>query len=179
MCSSRPPSLRWGWMSPTPALWLCLTPTGSVSLNCTSYVVELGGGKSRVSVCSSRPPGPARSGWGGGGVGVLCLFVPPGGPGWVGLERVEAVAATLDGFELARVDLELRREGDVLGAAQSGGRSSLRLLRVAHHGDIIADARELAQQIVEVDPQLREHPTLADAVRRRLDDEASEFLGKG
>src|SRR6218665_2840947 len=131
MCSSPPPSLRWGWMSPTPALWLCLTPTGSVSLNCTSYVVELGGGKSRVSVCSSRPPGPARAGWGGWGGGGV-------------------VAATLEGFELARVYLELRREGDVLGAAQSGGRSSLRLLRVAHHGDIIADARELAQQIVEV-----------------------------
>src|SRR6218665_1500602 len=98
MCSSRPPSLRWGRMSPTPALWLCLTPTGSVSLNCTSYVVELGGGEYRVSVCWSRPAGP----------------------GAVGLERVEAVAATLDGFELARVDLELRREGDVLGAAQSG-----------------------------------------------------------
>jgi len=116
---------------------------------------------------------------GRGEVPGLCLLVTTAGPGSVGLERVEAVAATLDGFELARVDLELRREGDVLGAAQSGGRSSLRLLRVAHHGDIIADARELAQQIVEVDPQLREHPTLADAVRRRLNDEASEFLGKG
>ncbi|MRG58726.1 DEAD/DEAH box helicase [Agromyces sp. CFH 90414] len=116
---------------------------------------------------------------GRGSVPGLCLLVTDAEPGSVALERVEAVAATLDGFELARVDLELRQEGDVLGANQSGGRSSLRLLRVARDGDLIADARELAATVVDEDPSLAGHPALAAAVRRRLDDEASGYLSKG
>jgi ATP-dependent DNA helicase RecG len=93
-------------------------------------------------------------------------------------ERVEAVAATLDGFELAQIDLELRREGDVLGANQSGGRSSLRLLRVATDGDLILQAREAAAGVLDGDASLREHPALRAALARRLDETDREFLAK-
>lgn len=116
---------------------------------------------------------------GRGSVPGLCLLVTHADPGSVALQRVEAVAATLDGFELAQVDLELRREGDVLGGAQSGGRSSLKLLRVARDGDLITDARAAASALLDEAPELDEHRALAAAVRRRLDDEASEFLSKG
>jgi ATP-dependent DNA helicase RecG len=116
---------------------------------------------------------------GRGSVPGLCLLVTHAEPGSVALDRVEAVAATLDGFELAQVDLELRREGDVLGATQSGGRSSLKLLRVARDGDIIAEARAAAAALIDDGPGLREYPALAAAVRRRLDEDASEFLSKG
>jgi ATP-dependent DNA helicase RecG len=116
---------------------------------------------------------------GRGSVPGLCLLVTAAEPGSLALQRVEAVAATLDGFELARVDLELRQEGDVLGATQSGGRSSLKLLRVARDGDVIADARELAAELLAEDPGLQRHRALAAEVRRRLDAEASGFLSKG
>ncbi|MGR0318057.1 ATP-dependent DNA helicase RecG [Agromyces sp. ZXT2-3] len=116
---------------------------------------------------------------GRGSVPGLCLLVSHAEAGSVARERLEAVAATLDGFELARVDLELRREGDVLGATQSGGRSSLKLLRVARDGDLIADAREAAAELLVADPKLAGHPALAAAVRRRLDDETSEYLSRG
>jgi len=116
---------------------------------------------------------------GRGSVPGLCLLVTHAEPGSVALERVEAVAATLDGFELAQVDLELRREGDVLGATQSGGRSSLKLLRVARDGDLIAEARASAAAIIDGGAALDAHPALAAAVARRLDDEAREYLSKG
>ncbi len=115
---------------------------------------------------------------GRGEVPGLCLLVTRALPGSPALQRVEAVAATLDGFELARVDLELRREGDVLGAEQSGGRSSLKLLRVVRDGDLIAEAREEAAEVIRADPRLVHHEALAAAVRRRLDDETSGFLNK-
>jgi ATP-dependent DNA helicase RecG len=116
---------------------------------------------------------------GRGTVPGLCLLVSAAEPGSLAMQRVEAVAATLDGFELARVDLELRQEGDVLGAIQSGGRSSLKLLRVARDGDVIADARELAAELLADDPGLARHRALAAEVRRRLDAETSGFLSKG
>lgn len=115
---------------------------------------------------------------GRGGVPGLCLFVTAAQPETLARERVEAVAATLDGFELAQVDLELRREGDVLGATQSGGRSSLKLLRVATDGDLIGDARIAAAEMLEADAALAQHPALKDALARRLDDDAREFLAK-
>ncbi|MET1020158.1 MAG: ATP-dependent DNA helicase RecG [Microterricola sp.] len=115
---------------------------------------------------------------GRGGVPGLCLLVTRAVPESVGLARVEAVAATLDGFELAQVDLELRREGNVLGGMQSGGHSSLRLLRVAFDGELILDARRAAEGIIDEDPELREHHGLADAVARRLDEASREFLSK-
>jgi ATP-dependent DNA helicase RecG len=116
---------------------------------------------------------------GRGGLPGLCLLVTAAEPGSLARQRVEAVAATLDGFELAQVDLELRQEGDVLGATQSGGRSSLKLLRVVRDGEVIADAREAAAALLVADPQLAAHAPLAAAVRRRLDDEATGFLSKG
>ena len=115
---------------------------------------------------------------GRGSVPGLCLFVTRAEQETLARDRVEAVAATLDGFELAQVDLELRREGDVLGSAQSGGRSSLRLLRVVTDGDLIAEARELAAGVLESDPTLHEHPALREALDRRLDESEQAFLAK-
>ena len=116
---------------------------------------------------------------GRGGVPGLCLFVTRTEPATVARERVDAVAATLDGFELAQVDLELRREGNVLGADQSGGRSSLKLLRVVRDGDLIGEARAAVEQMLADDPDLARHPALADALTRRLDEAERAFLAKG
>jgi len=116
---------------------------------------------------------------GRGGVPGIALFVTGEPEGTQGRERVDAVAATTDGFALANVDLELRREGDVLGENQSGGRSSLRLLRVVHDAELIAEAREVAAAVVSGDPELEHHPALHAAIRRRLDEDESDFLGKG
>ncbi|MBI1377740.1 MAG: ATP-dependent DNA helicase RecG [Frankiales bacterium] len=108
----------------------------------------------------------------------LCLLVtdlPAGAPA---RERLGAVAATLDGFELSRLDLETRREGDVLGVSQSGQRSSLRVLSVLRDEDVIAAAREEASVIVAEDPTLVEHPALARAVAATLDEERADYLDK-
>ena len=115
---------------------------------------------------------------GRGSVPGLCLFVTSAEEGTLGRQRVEAVAATLDGFELAQKDLELRQEGDVLGSTQSGGRSSLRLLRVAKDGELISEARKLAEVVLENDPALAAHPALKEALDRRLDESAQAFLAK-
>ena len=106
---------------------------------------------------------------GRGDVPGLCLLVTEAKPRTPARARVEAVAATLDGFALAEVDLELRGEGDVLGDAQSGIRSSLRLLRVVTDADLIARARQEGERILADDPMLRTHPGLAQAIDRRLD----------
>jgi ATP-dependent DNA helicase RecG len=116
---------------------------------------------------------------GRGSVPGLALFVTHAVTGSLARERVEAVAATTDGFELSRVDLELRAEGDVLGSSQSGGRSSLRLLRAARDGDIIADARAAAETVLVADPALAEHEALKQALRRRLSASEREYLNKG
>jgi ATP-dependent DNA helicase RecG len=116
---------------------------------------------------------------GRGGVPGLCLLVTTAPIGTPARERIEAVAQTLDGFELAQVDLEQRQEGDVLGRFQSGGQSSLRLLRVATDGDIITDARTAARDLIGGDPELRTMPALRAAVRRRLDDTERAALSKG
>ncbi len=115
---------------------------------------------------------------GRGGVPGLCLMVTDAEELTLARERVEAVASTLDGFELANKDLELRQEGDVLGSVQSGGRSSLRLLRVARDGELIMEARELAQGVFADDPELERHPELAAALVRRLDETSRDFLAK-
>ena len=115
---------------------------------------------------------------GRGGHAGLCLLVTSAPADSVARERVDAVASTLDGFELAQVDLDLRREGDVLGNLQSGGRSSLRLLRVARDGDLIGLAREHAAEVLDDDPRLADHPALAAAIARRLDDRGREAMGK-
>jgi ATP-dependent DNA helicase RecG len=115
---------------------------------------------------------------GRGSVPGLALFVTYAEEDTLARQRVEAVAATTDGFELARIDLELRHEGDVLGVSQSGGRSSLRLLRAARDGDLIADARELAAEVLAEDPSLATHAALAEALRRRLSEAERDFLDK-
>lgn len=109
----------------------------------------------------------------------LCLLVTSAEPGSPGRERLEAVAATTDGFALARVDLQARREGDVLGAMQSGRRSSLRLLQVLRDEDLVIAARDEASAIVSADPDLREHRRLRSAVARLLDDDRTDYLDKG
>lgn len=96
----------------------------------------------------------------------LCLLMSVAEQGTTARERIEAVAATSDGFVLAEIDLELRREGDILGTAQSGGRSTLKLLRVTHDGELIAHARELADALLDEDPQLAGHPGLAAIIAR-------------
>ncbi len=83
-----------------------------------------------------------------------CLLVTHAEQGTTARARVEAVAATLDGFELAAADLELRREGDVLGASQSGRRSGLRLVRVTKDAELIDRAREYAEAVLATDPEL-------------------------
>ncbi|QBE50036.1 ATP-dependent DNA helicase RecG [Leucobacter triazinivorans] len=96
----------------------------------------------------------------------LCLLMTTAEQGTVARERIESVASTSDGFALAEIDLELRREGDILGTAQSGGRSTLRLLRVAEHGELIIRARELAAEMLARDPELRDAPGLAALIAR-------------
>ena len=108
----------------------------------------------------------------------VCLLVTAAADGTPARERVDAVAASNDGFELARVDLELRREGDVLGERQSGGRSSLVFLRVVRDADTIVDARGEAERVLAADADLEQHPALADAIARRLAAEEAAFLGK-
>ncbi len=108
----------------------------------------------------------------------LCLLVTESPEGTDARERLAAVAATSDGFELSRFDLAARREGDVLGAAQSGSRRSLRLLSVLDHEDVILRAREEATRLVDADPDLSGHPVLARVLAREFDPEHAEYLEK-
>ena len=108
----------------------------------------------------------------------LCLLVTEAPAGTSSRERLDAVAATTDGFELAQLDLETRREGDVLGATQSGRRSSLRLLSVIRDGGVISDAREAADRLVLVDPLLETVPGLKLEVDRLVSREQARFLEK-
>ncbi|WP_035801256.1 ATP-dependent DNA helicase RecG [Kitasatospora mediocidica] len=109
----------------------------------------------------------------------LCLLVSEMPAGSSARARLDAVAGTLDGFELSRIDLEQRREGDVLGQAQSGVKSSLKVLSVLQDEDVIATAREEAGRLVAVDPELADHPDLRTALESLLDEDRAEFLEKG
>lgn len=109
----------------------------------------------------------------------LCLLVTDMPEASPARARLGAVAATLDGFELSRIDLEQRREGDVLGQAQSGVRSSLRMLAVIEDEEIIAEAREEAVAVVSADPDLEHLPELRTALDALLDDEREQYLDKG
>jgi ATP-dependent DNA helicase RecG len=115
---------------------------------------------------------------GRGGAPGLCLLVTGAAAGTTARARVDAVAATRDGAALARLDLEQRREGDVLGAAQSGRRSSLRVLRVLRDEDVIERARGYAERILDEDPELTAHPRLEAQLEARLDAGREEFLDR-
>lgn len=115
---------------------------------------------------------------GRGGLPGLCLLVTEAAPGTSSRSRVEAVASTLDGFALAEIDLELRGEGDVLGGAQSGVRSSLRLLRVVTDAALITEARAEGERLLADDPALVRHPGLAAALERRVGVEERAALAK-
>jgi len=106
----------------------------------------------------------------------LCLLLTAAEDDSIALHRIEAVAAESDGFKLSEIDLELRREGDVLGASQSGGRSSLRLLRVIQDSELIQKVRIELEELFEVDPLLANHPTLRLAIDQA---NAAENLAKG
>ena len=107
----------------------------------------------------------------------LCLLVTEAPPASPARERLDAVAATLDGFKLSRLDLEQRREGDVLGAAQAGRQSSLKLLQLLKDEDLIRQARQDATAVVSADPQLTAHPALREAIDELLGVQA-EYLDK-
>ncbi|GGT29880.1 ATP-dependent DNA helicase RecG [Streptomyces chromofuscus] len=109
----------------------------------------------------------------------LCLLVTEMPEASAARQRLNAVAATLDGFELSRIDLEQRREGDVLGQAQSGARTSLRVLAVIEDEEIIAEAREEAARVVAADPELIALPGLRTALDALLDEEREQYLEKG
>ncbi|MGH8963248.1 MAG: ATP-dependent DNA helicase RecG [Jatrophihabitantaceae bacterium] len=108
----------------------------------------------------------------------VCLLVTDAPAGSPSRERLDAVAATTDGFELARLDVEQRREGDVLGAAQSGRRSHLQLLSLLHDEALIVAARAEATDLVARDPELSEHPLLAAELAVLQADERSDYLDK-
>lgn len=116
---------------------------------------------------------------GRGGYAGTCLLVTRQEKGGVSRERLDAVASTTDGFELSRIDLAQRREGDILGAAQSGSKSTLRFLRALADADIIERAREDARLVVDKDPTLAMHPSLARTIDRALDADREAFLGRG
>ena len=107
----------------------------------------------------------------------LCLLVTDQPAGTPARERLDAVAATTDGFELARLDVEQRREGDVLGVAQSG-RGSLRLLSLVRDEELIGAARAEATELIDADPALTAYPLLAEQVNELASDERADFLEK-
>ena len=109
----------------------------------------------------------------------LCLLVTNAVAETPARARLDAVAATLDGFELSRIDLEQRREGDVLGARQSGTQSHLRLLRVLRDEDLIEAARRDAQEIITASPDLTSYPALKNELNTMARDMAVDYLDKG
>ena len=115
---------------------------------------------------------------GRGGKPGLCLLVTDAPPGSPARDRLDAVAATVDGFALSRLDLEQRREGNVLGAVQAGRKSGLKMLTLLRDEELIVQARAEAQALVDADPQLAAHPALIDAIRVLLDEEQAKFLEK-
>jgi ATP-dependent DNA helicase RecG len=108
----------------------------------------------------------------------VCLLVTAAEAGTPARDRLDGVAATIDGFELARLDLEQRREGDVLGDSQSGRRSQLKLLRLLRDEDVIAAAREDAKALVAGDPLLDDQPALRAAAEALAAGDRADYLEK-
>ncbi|WP_072802172.1 ATP-dependent DNA helicase RecG [Rhodococcoides yunnanense] len=115
---------------------------------------------------------------GRGGHQGLCIMISQLSSGGMSFARLEAVASTNDGFELAKLDLTTRREGDVLGAAQSGTISSLRLLSLIDDEDVIADAHACARTLFDVDPELTRHPGVASMMKSAWRSDRAEYLEK-
>ena len=115
---------------------------------------------------------------GRGGKPGLCLLVTEAAESSKARERLAAVATTMDGFALARLDLEQRREGDVLGAAQAGRKRSLKLLTLLTDEELIGQARDEATSLVAADPELAGYPALAAAIGTLVDPEQAGFLEK-
>jgi ATP-dependent DNA helicase RecG len=115
---------------------------------------------------------------GRGGLLGLCVLVSEAEPDSLARARLAAVAATNDGFVLAEVDLEQRREGNILGATQSGLKSKLRLLEVTKHAEVVEVARTAAFELVAADPQLRNHAGLQQAVATIVGEEGADWLDK-
>jgi ATP-dependent DNA helicase RecG len=109
----------------------------------------------------------------------LCLLVTNCEDETPARERLNAVAGTLDGFELSRIDLEQRREGDVLGANQSGSQSHLRLLRVLRDEDLIEQARDDAEELIATDNDLSDYPALKNELVKLQRDQSIDYLDKG
>jgi ATP-dependent DNA helicase RecG len=109
----------------------------------------------------------------------LCLLVTQCEDETPARERLNAVAGTVDGFELSRIDLEQRREGDVLGASQSGTQSHLRLLRVLRDEALIEQAREDAETLIATDNDLSDYPALKAELAQLQRDQAVDYLDKG
>jgi ATP-dependent DNA helicase RecG len=109
----------------------------------------------------------------------LCLLVTQCEEESPARERLNAVAGTLDGFELSRIDLEQRREGDVLGASQSGTQSHLRLLRVLRDEALIEQARDDAESLIAIDNDLSDYPALRAELAQLQRDQAVDYLDKG
>jgi len=109
----------------------------------------------------------------------LCLLVTQCEEETPARERLMAVAGTLDGFELSRIDLEQRREGDVLGASQSGTQSHLRLLRVLRDEALIEQARDDAESLIATDNDLSDYPALRAELAQLQRDQAVDYLDKG
>jgi ATP-dependent DNA helicase RecG len=116
---------------------------------------------------------------GRGSAPAVCLLVTEMPDGSPPRERVDAVASTVDGFALARLDLERRREGDVLGTSQAGRQSRVRLLELLRDEELILTARAEAAELVDADPTLSSQPALAAAIAEAVDAEQAEFLEKG
>ena len=109
----------------------------------------------------------------------LCLLVTQCEEETPARQRLNAVAGTLDGFELSRIDLEQRREGDVLGASQSGTQSHLRLLRVLRDEALIEQARDDAESLIATDNDLSDYPALRAELAQLQRDQAVDYLDKG
>ncbi|MCW2793013.1 MAG: ATP-dependent helicase RecG, partial [Nocardioides sp.] len=116
---------------------------------------------------------------GRGGHPGICLLVSHAANPSPARERIDAVAGTTDGFELSRVDLAQRREGDVLGKSQSGFRSGLQTLKVLRDEDTIVEARACASALLADDPDLLDSPLLAVAVAEMEQSRQSDFMEKG
>ncbi len=109
----------------------------------------------------------------------ICLLVSEAPEGTPGRARLDAVAATTDGFELAEADLELRREGNVLGTAQAGRSTALRQLSLLRDRDIIEQARGDAAGLVGDDPDMSRWPGLVDMVSAVIGEQEQDYLDKG